>query len=150
VKVGIAQEIDSEFERLAGVLTRLDDRLREYFAGRQYGQGISSIIIGVILMGPGSERFHPVRPFKYKKLSKFRSLVTGEQKEMKDVVTLDVKPDYQTLRQLNAEAAESYISNALIGAMNAICSHQEKFPMFDTAKFKEDFTACLRQSSSTL
>lgn len=145
MEIGFAREVDVELERLSSTVTRLEDRLKAFFSDKEYGEGVSSIFIGVILMGSGSERLHPVRLFKYQKLCKFRSITTGERTEIPEVVMLDVKPDFDTLKRLNSEAAGSYIAEALIKAMDVISSHQKKFPMFNAAKFKEDFAMCLRR-----
>lgn len=148
MEIGVAQEIDAEMERLSSAVTRLGDRLQACFSGKNYGRGVSSIFIGIILMGARSERLHPVRPFKFRKLYKFKSRITGQRTEIPEVVTFDVKPEYETLRRLSSEAAEAYIAEALIRAMDVISHHQRNFPLFNVAQFKEDFANCLRQRDS--
>jgi hypothetical protein len=145
MEIGIALEIDAELERLSSAVTRIEDRLNGCFSTKNYGEGVASIFIGLILMGTDSERLHPVRPFRYRKLYKFTSRITGERTELSDVVTFDVKPNYEGLRRLNAEAAEQFIAAALIEAMDAFSKHQKKFPHFNVTLFTEEFAACLRR-----
>src|SRR6185437_3976248 len=59
--------IDEEISRLSAVVSRINQRLTEFFETRTYGNDVQSIFIGVVLMGPGSERLHRVRPLKYRR-----------------------------------------------------------------------------------
>jgi hypothetical protein len=145
MEIGIALYIDAGLKRLSSTIMRINDRLEAYFSTKEYGEGISSVFIGLILMAPGSERLHPVTPFKYQKLDRYSDIFTGRQVQVKDVVTFDVKPNYESLTHLNSEEAEKYIAEALIEAMGVISKQQEEFPMFNTAQFKDDFAKCLRQ-----
>ena len=76
MEIGLSLEVDGELGRLTNAITRIEDRLTAFFAGKDYGEGVASIYIGVILMGPGSERLHPVRAFKYQKVYKFTSRIS--------------------------------------------------------------------------
>jgi len=143
VKVGLALYIDEEISRLSAVVSRINQRLTEFFETRTYGNDVQSIFIGVVLMGPGSERLHRVRPLKYRR---DYTLVIRELKRKEylgNVVEFDVRPDYSALRTLNSEDAAKYIIQSLIDGLSALAPHQNKFPDFGLAAFREDFRACL-------
>ena len=143
MNIGLALEIDLEIERLSATVVRIEDRLKEHFASRQYGDDVQAIFIGVILTATGSESLHPIRPLEYRKQYTFKMPITGEKRYLGNVVEFDVKPDYATVRTLNSMQADRYIVSCLVDGLAVLRQHQRKFPKFDVEQFVEDFAMCL-------
>jgi hypothetical protein len=143
VKVGLALYIEEEIDRLSAVVARIDQRLSEFFETRTYGGDVQVIFIGLILMGPGSERLHRVRPLKYRREYTLSNRELNLKEYLGNVVEFDLKPDYLSVRTLNSEDAERYITGSLIEGLSELVAHQRKFPDFDLAGFREDFCSCL-------
>lgn len=143
MKVGLALYIEEEIDRLSAVAARIDQRLNEFFETRTYGEDVQSIVIGLILMGPGSERLHRVRPLKYRRQYTLLNRELNLKEYFGNVVEFDVKPDYLSVRTLNSEDAALYIIRSLIEGLSQLIPHQSKFPDFDLARFREHFCACL-------
>ena len=141
--VGIALSIDEEINRLSHGVARLSVRLRECFADKSYGEDIESLFIGLILTGPGSEKLRPVRRFKYRRKFTLRNSLTRTAEYLGNIVEFDIKPDYATIRTMNAEKAETYIIDTLVDGLGILSKHQKKFPNFDLDRFAAAFTACL-------
>src|SRR5882757_3865516 len=136
--------MDVEVERLGAAMERIDSRLRQFFADKTYGSDVEYVSIGMLVMGAGSERFHPVRPLKYKKIYKYKSILTGEKIEERNVLELDVKPDFEKISRMNSELAERYMIETLIAGVDQIERARKRFPDFDVAKFREDLRVCLQ------
>lgn len=147
MKVGLALYIEEEIDRLSAVVARIDQRLNEFFQTRTYGKDVQSLFIGLILLGPGSERLHSVRPLKYRRQHTLSNRELNLKEYLGNVVEFDVKPDYQGVRTLNSEDAERYIIRSLIEGLSELTAHQRKFPEFDLTGFREDFCACLNSDA---
>jgi hypothetical protein len=143
--VGIALSIDEEISRLSPGVGRLSMRLKECFADKSYGEDIESLFIGLILTGPGSEKLRPVRGLKYRRKFTLRNSLTGTAEYLGNTVEIDIKPDYATIRTMNAEKAETYIVDTLVDGLRILAKHQRKFPNFDFDRFAAAFAACLRK-----
>jgi len=141
--VGIALSIDEEIDRLSHGVGQISARLKECFADKSYGDDLESIFIGLILTGPGSERLHPVRGFRYRRKFTLKSTLTGITEYLGNTVDFDVKPDYATIRTMNSEKAESYIIDALLDGLGILSNHKKKLPNFDCDRFAAAFAACL-------
>ncbi len=99
----------------------------------------------MILTGPGSERLHPIRPFKYKK--SLRTKIPGKVIERKNVVEYDVKPNHSTFSQLSLDQARQQLSKLLVDSIDLVEQHKSEFPDFDVAQFRGDMKLCLRTES---
>jgi hypothetical protein len=141
--VAIAPYIDEEIERLLHGVGRIGVRLKEFFADKSYGDDIESLFIGLILTGSGSERFHPVRGLKYRRKFTLKSSLTRTSEYLGNTVEFRIKPDYATIRTMNSEKAETYITDTLVDGLGILSKHQKKFPNFDCDRFATAFAACL-------
>lgn len=141
MRVGLALEIDSTLDHLASVVAEIDRAFKSFFSDREYGNDVENIFVGIILTGPGSERTHPVRKLRYKKVHKVR--IPGNQIELRNVVEYDIKPDFESFRQADIGEARRQLANELVGSLPILEKHQSKFPEFDVASFRSDVRACL-------
>jgi len=141
MRVGLALEIDSTLDHLAPVVAEIDSALKGFFLERQYGGDVENIFIGVILMAPYSDRFHPVRKLKFKPVHKIR--IPGHQIELKNVVEYDIEPDFDEFRRLSAEQARCRLASELLSSLNILEQHRVKFTNFDVAHFGKDLKKCL-------
>ena len=142
--VGLAIYMDEAVERLGAALNRIDVRLEEFFADRTYGADVEHIAIGLLVMATGSEKLHPVRPLRYKKVYRYKSILTGEKVEEHNVLELDVKPDYEKISRMNSELAERYLVETIIAGVDQIESARKRFPDFDVPQFRDDLRVCLQ------
>ena len=147
MNVGLGIYMDEELERLGNGLGRIDETLKRFFETKDYGKDVESIFIGLILTGPGSEKFHPVRLLRYRKVVNLHIRVTGQRLKHEKVVTFSVKPDYSVLRRSNAEEAGKFISESILMATEQMVTAQKRFPDFDVAKFRRDLELCLLGSN---
>ncbi len=143
MQVALALEIDASVDSLSTAVAEAAARVKDFFAGRDYGEDIANLFIGVILTGGGSERLHPVRKLSYKKILSSTSRITRQKMEMRNVVQYDVKPDYEAFRRLNYEQAKRFIADELVNSTSILEQHKAKFPDFDLQKFKDDLRVCL-------
>ena len=150
MKVGLALEIDEEIDRLSNAVARIEDRLAAYFADKSYGDDVQALFIGVILTRPESERFHRVRPLKYRRNYTLRAPSLGLNKYLGNVVEFDIRPDYSAVRILNSEKAELHIIGALTDGIEVLTTQQKKFPNFDSSGFVAAFTACLSSLTDSI
>jgi hypothetical protein len=147
MEVGLGIEISAELERLGPATARIQRRLTDFFTPRSYGDDPADVYIGLILMGPASEKLHPVRRLAYKKACRVKSRITKQTLEFRNHVTFDIKPDYERLRTLGSEAAETYISQCLIEGTAQLEKAQAKYRDFDVQRFREDLVRCLLDTS---
>jgi hypothetical protein len=147
VQFGLAITMDVSLERLHSVLADIATKLKKFFESREYGNDLLHIFVGVILTHPDGSRLHPIRKPSYKKLLRYKSPITNEQVEMKDVFQYDVRPDYEVFRRLNSVEARRILCEVLVESTAVIEAHRASFPDFDVHKFKADLQSCLQSSS---
>jgi len=143
MKVGLALEIDQELDWLSNAVANIENRLASCFASKSFGDDVHAVFIGVILTAPGSERWHRVRPLKYRRNYTLRAPSLGLVKYLGNVVEFDIRPDYAAVRVLNSEQAARHVVQALTDGVQVLANQQEKFPKFDSSEFIAAFTACL-------
>jgi|SRR5687768_10744298 len=114
MKVGLGIESDAAIQHLMPAVRGVDNALEACFANEQYGTDLLHIAIGVILVDNSAtaKRFHPVRPFKYKRLDRVKHPGTGQIMEFRNTATWDVKPDFgtfsgKTLGSVNNQASQT-------------------------------------------
>lgn len=145
--IGFGIESDVSVEHLMPAVRAVNDALTAYFAGREYGSDLIDITIGVILVTNTSisNRFHPVRPFKYKRIDKFKSITTGQIVEIRNCASWDVRPDFEIFSGLSLDGARDYLCETLIASTAVLEEHRSEYPDFDVARFRADFAACLQE-----
>jgi hypothetical protein len=143
--VGLAIESDVAVSHLIPSVRGINNALEAYFLSRSYGADLTGISIGVILVGTSeiSDRFHPIRPFRYKRFDRKKSRITGEIYEIKTAASWDVKPDFVKFRGVDLIGARNYICESLIASISFLGEHSSKFPDFDVGRFRVDFESCL-------
>lgn len=124
----------------------VNNALEVCFADREYGSDLIDITIGMILVDSSeiAEQFHPVRPFKYKRLDRVKHPGTGQIMEFHNSAAWDVKPDFAKFSGMNLDDARDYLCETLIASTGCLEKHHNEFPDFDVARFRTDFDACLR------
>ena len=144
--VGLGIENDVSVAHLMPAVRGVNDALKTYFLGKEYGLDLIDITIGLVLVTRTaiSERFHPVRPFRYKQLDRVKHPGTGQIMEFHNCASWDVKPDFEIFSGLSLDAARDYLCEALIASTAALEEHHNEFPDFDVSRFRSDFEACLR------
>lgn len=145
MRVGLALEIDSALDHLATVVSEIDQELKTFFSDREYGNDVENIFIGIVLTGPGSERIHPVRRLRHKKLHKIR--LPGKQIEFRNLVEYDIKPDFEAYRRADVCEARRRLVGDLVGSLEVLEKHRDRFPNFDVAHFGSDLRVCLDRVS---
>ncbi len=144
MQFGLAIEVDVSIERLHPVLADIAIKLKKFFETREYGNDLLHIFVGVILTHPDSSRLHPIRKPSYKRLLKYKSSLTNEKVEMKNVFQYDVRPDYEVFRKLNSVEARRLLCEVLVESTAVIETRRASFPDFDVQKFKADLRSCLQ------
>lgn len=145
MNVGLAIESDRAVEHLMPAVLDVNNAIEAFFVDREYGADVIEVIIGLILMtGPTSERLHPMRAFEYRRFDTERSRITGGVIEIHKLATWDIKPDFATFSGLGMEAARDYLCEALIASTSVLDEHRSEYPDFNVARFRADFSACLR------
>lgn len=144
--VGLAIESDVSVEHLMPAVLGVNNALEACFAKHEYGSDLIYIAIGMVLVDNSAiaERFHPVRPFKYRRFDTEKSRITGEVFEIHKMATWDVKPDFEKFSGMGLEDARDYLCEALIASTGCLEEHHSQFPDFDVTRFRADFEACLR------
>lgn len=143
--VGLGIENDVSVAHLMPAVRGVNNALKACFSDREYGSDLIDITIGMILVTNTaiSNRFHPIRPFKYKRLDRFKSITTGQIVEIRNSASWDVKPDFTTFSSLSLDAARDYLCEILIASTAVLEEHRNDYPDFDVASFRDDFEACL-------
>ena len=141
MRVGLALEVDSALDHLAVIVAEIDQELKTFFSDRQYGTDVENIFVGIILTGPNSERIHPTRNLRYKKLYRIR--IPGKNIELRNVVEYDIKPDFEIFLRADASEARLHLVAELVRSLEVLKKHQSKFPSFDVTRFGGDLKACL-------
>ena len=144
MEFGLAIEMDVSIERLQSVLADIAIKLKKFFETKEYGNDLLSIFVGVILTHPDSSRLHPIRKPNYRRLLKYKSSITNEKVEMRNVFQYDVRPDYEVFRNVNSVAARQLLCKALLESTAVIEARKASFPDFDVQKFKADLRSCLQ------
>lgn len=144
--IGLAIESDVSVEHLIPAVREINNALKACFADKEYGSDLIYIAIGTILVDSSAiaERFHPVRPFKYKRLDRVKHPGTGQIMEFHNSAAWDVKPDFAAFSGMSLEGARDYLCEALIASTACLEEHHSQYPDFDVARFRADFESCLR------
>ncbi|WP_031431889.1 hypothetical protein [Methylomicrobium agile] len=148
MNVGLAIESNETVERFLPIMEKLYTELKIYFYKRDYGKDLQDLAIGLILTGPGTEKFHPIRSFKYEKESSYKDIFTNKRVNIKNAASYDVKPDFERFSQMTLDDAQNYLAELLFESTEVLESNHEKFPNFDVKQFRKDFANCLRGCSS--
>ena len=150
MKIGLAIEADVSVDHLMPAIRGVNNALEACFESREYGSDLIYAAIGLILVDSSaiSKRFHPVRPFKYKRLDRVKHPGTGHIMEFHNSASWDVKPDFAAFSSMGLEGARDYLCEALIASTDCLEEHHSEFPDFDVARFRADFEACLRAHCS--
>ena len=145
--VGLAIESDATVSHLIPSVRGVNNALEAYFSSRDYGADLTDIAIGVILVATSeiSDRFHPVRPFKYRRFDREKSRITGEIFEIKTAASWDLKPDFAKFSGVDLIGARDYLCERLIASTSCLETHCSKFPAFDVGRFRVDFESCLKR-----
>jgi len=144
VQFGLAIEIDESLEVLHSVVANIAVHSKKFFASREYGSDLLHIFVGVILTDPASSRLHPIRKPSYKRLLKYKSPITNQKVEMKNVFQYDIQADYETVRKLNSAEARRTMCALLLGSTTVIEAARASFPDFDVQQFIADLRCCLQ------
>lgn len=144
--VGLAIESDASVSHLIPSVRGVNNALEAYFLSRNYGADLTSIAIGLILVGTSeiSDRLHPVRAFKYTRFDRERSQITGVIYEINTTASWDVKPDFAKFSGMDLNGARNYLCKSLIASADCLHEHCNKFPDFHVGRFRVDFDACLK------
>ena len=144
--VGLAIESDASVSHLMPSVRGVSNVLEAHFLSRSYGVDLTCITIGLILVGASevSDRFHPVRPFKYRRFDREKSRITGEIYEINTAASWDIKPEFNIFCGLDLVGARNYLCDFLIDSTSCLDAHHSKFLHFDVARFRADFESCLK------
>lgn len=143
--VGLAIESDASVDSYTPMICAINNALKLYFSGRDYGEDLQYLGIGLIITGSNSEKFHPIRPFKYEKESFYKDIFTNQRKSLKNAASYDVKPDFERFCQMELNEARSYLVQLLVESTEILERNLDKFPQFDFKQFRNDFSDCLTQ-----
>lgn len=136
MRIGIAVEADAEFFHHCEIANDLDRRLKASFAAANYGDGVQNIFVGVLLIGPGGEKFHPTRPFKFTRRRKDYGL-DSHGADLVNIVEFDVKPAF--LDGVEPPA----IAEAVLEGFDQWKSKLIALPSFDAERFLSDVRSVL-------
>jgi len=142
VDIGLAIEMDAELERLGNGIHRMDASLKKFFK-EKHCDDVSHVFIGLILTSPAGDRLHPMRRARFKRAVNFTSLITQQRVNLQNVLEFDVKPDYEDIRVLNADAAIEYIARDIVASIEQLNKLAKQLPTFDIAEFRRDVASCL-------
>ena len=151
MKIGLTIENDKSISHLMPAVRGINNAIKTYFADLEYGDDVIEIIIGLILLNDSvtSKRFHPVRPFEYKRFDTEKSRITGQIYEIHKTATWDVKPDCAIFSSKSLEDARDYLCESLITSTSELEYYRNDYPNFDVTKFRADFEKCLREHCSS-
>lgn len=146
MNVGLGIESDASVRHLMPAVRGVNNALEACFSDREYGSDLIDITIGTILVDSSeiAERFHPVRPFKYKRLDRVKHPGTGQIMEFHNSAAWDVKPDFAAFSGKSLQGARDYLCEALIDSTSCLEEHHSQYPNFDVTRFRADFDDCLR------
>ena len=151
MKIGLAIENDVAVANLMPAVFDIDRALKSCFASKEYGSDTLNIAIGTVLVSNStiSQRLHPVRPFKFKRLEKVKHPGTGQIMELYNSASWDVKPDFEKFSGMGLNDARNYLCEYLIASTRCLEDNQGLFPNFEVARFIADFELCLREHCSS-
>ncbi len=136
--VGLALEIHASIDHRSSAIHSLGDEIEALFRERSYGVGLEHLFIGIILTMPGDDPLHPVRRFRFRKTERVK-LQRGVL-ELHNSASYDVKPDFDFVRDHSGDSLRLYLSRLLFESTDVLITHTGKFPDFDVAAFRSDFS----------
>ena len=144
MNVGLALEIDGSIDKMSGVITELESRLKECFRDKDFGSDVKNLFIVIILTGPQSEELHPIRALNYKK----RVEIPLVNVVLEDVIEYDIKPSFDLFSQLTHVQARHYLAQLLVDSVPVLERNREKYPAFRVEEFKHALKQCLLGGSA--
>ncbi len=129
MEFGLALEISSLLNSHGTeVLTSASDALAEYFAPRQYGAAVGTIVVGIICV---QEEFEPhIKPI---------TRIIRSQK----LLEYSVKLDLESFRNADDSEARCILGSTILNSLGLI--EEMKIADFDLCKFEEDLRGFLDQ-----
>lgn len=143
MNVGLGIKRDATIDLYGKMLNELNMTIKRFFVDKNYGDDLENLSIGLIIMGEGSERLHPVSPFTYEKESFYKDIFTNKRVSIKNAASYGIKSDYELFIQMSLDEAERYLSKLLIESTKILERHQDQFPNFNVKQFRKDFSNCL-------
>lgn len=122
MKIGFAPYLSVEVPH-ASALTALEDDLNNFFKNRSFGDGLSEIYIGIIVVSPQFEQFFKPRAPKYSK---------------KGMLEYDIKFDFELLKKANEQEFMKIVRMEILASFNILDGLINKIENFDFDEFKSD------------
>jgi hypothetical protein len=122
MKIGFAPYLSEEVP-YAAALIALEDDLNNYFKNRSFGDGLSEIYIGIIVISPQFMQFFKPRAPKYSK---------------KSILEYDIKFDFELLKKANEQEFIKIVRIEILESFNMLDGLMSKIEQFDFAGFKSD------------
>ena len=139
MRIGLAWIINPEIGKFNNMSNQFEANLNEYFAQRDYGDGIKEICIGILCDNPppGFEKFgEPRRPkytYEYKTYTRGDVSYTIGRK-----LEYDIKLDFETFKNATNEEASRILAEEILNSLTVFDKMKKKIKDFDSELFKKD------------
>jgi hypothetical protein len=139
--VSVCVTSDSAIRGKPDALEDLEQAVHTHFIDRAYGPDVNHLTVGVHIFPPDDTGMHGARPLKFMKTLK----VPVAKKVLTNVVEYYIFPDYERVKRSSQEKGRAYVAQMLIDSTDILIKNQAKYPDWDAARFRADFTAFLRK-----
>lgn len=132
---GISIETDGTVPDASKFAKDLERYLAGEFLKQEFGKGVESVTIGLILYRTDSDRFHAERPLRFTKTKTFRNPAKGTVEVWNNFVEFDVK-----LRSFDGDIGVNIV-NGILCRIDALKPALKKVQNFDADGFLESLRA---------
>lgn len=123
----------------SSMINRLSDELSLYLKGKNYGEDVKYLLIGVITIRPEVDAFFKARKPKYIDFKIIKDAI-GNPVEISKNLSWDSKPDYEVLKCLEGTALQSVVAQSIMDSLREL-KLPKKVQDFDLRAFEKDLEA---------
>lgn len=142
MEIGISIETDGHCPRQLEFARALDSALKAHFIAREYGDGVRSITLGLILFEGDSERFHKERPFRFTPRKEFKIPGRSSGLVVEKFVEFDVKPK---LMDATAKLGNQFLAETIIARVEEFRPRWKELERFEDERFLVEFSTFVRR-----
>ena len=144
MKFALSIETSEGVENKIHLISELSNQMTEYFSGKDYGESVKTIFIGIICVSPEFDWFSKIRKPKYvfyRKYIRDSSEITQDRE-----FSFDIKLDYEKFANQTDEENRKMLASEIKEALSVFDNMPKKVKDFDKEQFKNDIDDFLNKS----
>jgi len=139
MKIGLTRITSPEINKFNNLFNQFEKKINDYFAQRDYGNGIAEIGICVLCVNPlpGFEKFGELRRPKY--TYEYKTYTRGDVSyTIGRTLEYDIKLEFETFRNATNEEASRILAKEILNSLTVFEKMKKKIKDFDSESFKKD------------